>query len=456
MKEKVRFFLIIFFSLYTHKVFSTSYQVLLDKNIQPLKYSHEEAFALLMDQNDPLKKYREQFYYPTQDGQPILYLNGNSLGLQPQGVQNDINRELRDWADFGVEGHFKKHDPWYTYHEQFSPLLAPIVGAFPHEVVAMNTLTVNLHLMLSTFYRPKGKRTKIIMEAPVFSSDTYAIQSQIRLHNLNPDQHLIIIEPSQHLTPQHIQEALNAHKGEVALVILSAVNFLTGQAIDISSIAKITHDHGAYFGIDAAHAVGNIPLKLHDDNVDFAVWCSYKYLNAGPGAIGGAFIHESHSKNTHLFRLAGWWGNDSKQRFSVMLERKFTPSPSADGWQISNPPIFSMIPLKASLNLYQQVGMEAYREKSLKLTGYLEFLLKPHVDRRNVKILTPSDPKNRGCQLSVIVYKNPLKFRKSLKDNRIVCDFREPNVIRIAPVPFYNSFHEVWQFVQVVNQYFSS
>lgn len=429
-------------------------------------YQEDEAFALSMDENDPLKSVREKFHIPKKDGKLLIYFNGNSLGLQPVAVARDMQQELEDWADLGVEGHFKQNDPWYTFHEQFAPFLAKIVGAKVEEVVAMNTLTVNLHLMLATFYQPTTKiknervRAKIMMEAPVFSSDTYAIQSKIKLHDLDPNHHLIIVEPSQkdgHLSVDALDRALTAHNGDVGVVVLSAVNFLTGQFLDISKIAEVVHKHGAILGLDLAHAIGNIPLKLHDWNVDFAVWCSYKYLNAGPGAVAGAFIHEKHAKNINLKRLAGWWGNDPEKRFRLHLERDFTPISTADGWQISNPPIFSLVPLKASLKIYDDVGMEAYRAKSLKLTGYLEYMLQPFVKEGKLQIFTPMNPDERGCQLSISLQgpkEEAKKFHDYLKENNIIVDFRQPNVIRIAPVPFYNGFHEVWRFAKVARAYF--
>lgn len=419
-------------------------------------YSLDENFALKMDSADPLKEVRHKFYHPKHDDKELIYLNGNSLGLEPVKVKTDMMTELNDWANLGVEGHFKKNDPWYTYHEQFAKPLAAIIGAKKEEVVAMNSLTVNLHLMLVSFYRPEGKRTKIIMEAPVFSSDTYAIKSQIRMHGLDPEKHLVIVEPADgsSLKPSDVEAALRANEGEVAVVVISAVNFLTGQFIDVESIAKITHKHKAYLGLDLAHAIGNVPLSLHKDDVDFAVWCSYKYLNAGPGALAGAFIHNKHAKNTKLTRLAGWWGNDSKTRFMLHLEKEFHPLPTADGWQISNPPIFSMVPLKASLEIYDQVGMKAYRAKSLKLTGYMEFLISNKLGK-HVKIITPSDPKERGCQLSLVVDGDVKAFHKYLSKNGVIADFRQPNVIRVAPVPLYNSFHDVWQFVNIASRYFA-
>jgi kynureninase len=423
---------------------------------QQAEYSVEEEYALKQDEHDPLSNMREKFHIPTRGGDQLIYLNGNSLGLQPCEVAADMKQELDDWASLGVEGHFKENDPWYTFHEQFSPLVAKIVGTNPGEVVFMNTLTVNLHLMMVSFYQPKGKRSKIIMEAPVFSSDTYAIKSQIQLHGLDPKTHLIIVEPAKgekHITAGDIDQALKTHKGEVALVLLSSVNFLTGQAIDVPAISEVVHQHGAKLGLDLAHAIGNIPLKLHEWNVDFAAWCSYKYLNAGPGAVGGVFVHEKHTQNVNLKRLAGWWGNDPKLRFRMHLEKDFIPITTADGWQISNPPIFSMVPLKASLKLYDSIGMKAYREKSVKMTGYLEFLL-DKMASKNIEIVTPRDPKHRGCQLSLLVHKNAKEFHEFLSKNGVICDFRQPNVIRVAPVPFYNSYHEIWRFAQIMKRYF--
>ena len=419
-------------------------------------YSLEENFALKMDEEDGLKNIRHKFAHPKQAGKEVIYLNGNSLGLAPLDAEKDMINELQDWQNLGVEGHFKKNDPWYSYQKQFAKPLANIVGAYEDEVVVMNSLTVNLHLLLSTFYRPEGSKTKILIEEPLFSSDTYAVKSQIRIHNLDQNENLIIVKPKDgiSLKTSDIEAALEANKNEVAVVLLSGVNFLTGQLIDIPSISKITHKYGAYLGIDLAHAIGNVPLALHKDEVDFAAWCSYKYLNSGPGALAGIYIHRKHAKNTNLPRLAGWWGNDPKNRFMLHLEKDFHPAPSADGWQISNPPIFAMVPMKSSLKIYEEVGMKAFREKSLKLTGYMEFLIKSKLGK-NIKIITPSNPQERGCQLSLVVNGGTKEFHQYLSKNGIIADFRKPNVIRVAPVPLYNSFHEVWRFVDIASKYFA-
>ncbi|AZL16363.1 kynureninase [Rickettsiales endosymbiont of Stachyamoeba lipophora] len=419
-------------------------------------YKDDETFAQELDNQDSLKDFRKKFYIPKHNGKEVIYLNGNSLGLEPKKVLADMTEELNDWKELGVEGHFKANNPWYTYHEQFRPSLAKIVGAKENEVVAMNSLTVNLHLLMISFYQPTKKCYKILMEAPVFSSDTYAVKSQLALHGFDPEKSLIIVEPKKgkhNIDLDDIEQILHKNKDQVALVLLSGVNFLTGQAIDIKSISQIVHKHGAFFGVDLAHAVGNIPLELHDAEVDFATWCSYKYLNAGPGAIAGAFVHEKHVSNPKLKRLAGWWGNDPKERFKLHLEKDFTPINSADSWQVSNPPIFAMVPLKTSLEIFDQAGMKNLRAKSIKLTGYLEYLLK-QIPTQDIEIITSANSEERGCQLSLLIKKDAKKFHEYLKQHGITVDFRQPNVIRVAPTPLYNTYHEVWQFAKIVKDYY--
>lgn len=404
--------------------------------------------ALELDRNDPLARFRDRFHIPTNpDGRPCVYLCGNSLGLQPKGVRALIEQELDDWARLGVEGHFKGHAPWYSYHEQFRETGARLVGARQGEVVFMNSLTVNLHLLMATFYRPAGSRTKLLIDGPVFPSDLYAVASHVRHRSLEPQEHLLQIAPAKEgecLAEEEVEELLDQRGREIAFILLNGVNFLTGQWLDMRRLTAAAHRHGCLIGWDLAHAAGNVPLQLHDWDVDCAAWCSYKYLNAGPGAVAGVFIHEKHGKNTGLPRLAGWWGNDPVTRFRMQLEREFVPRPDAEGWQVSNPPIFSMAPLRASLELFDEASMSALREKSEKLTGYLEALLG---DR--VALLTPREPARRGCQLSLRIPQARATLQR-LEQAGIVCDFREPDVLRVAPVPLYNTYEDVWRFAQAL------
>jgi kynureninase len=415
-----------------------------------IPYEVGEAFAREQDRTDPLRNFRGHFHIPAgPDGQPVAYLCGNSLGLQPRAARALVEQELDDWARLGVEGHFHGRSPWYPYHEQFRETGARLVGALPGEVVFMYSLTVNLHLLMATFYRPAGRRTKLLIDEPCFPSDLYATDSQVRHHGLDPAEHLLTIgpRPGEDLLREEDVEALLLERGdEIALVLLNAVNFLTGQAIDVPRLTAAAHRQGCTVGWDLAHAAGNVVLKLHEWDVDFAVWCSYKYLNAGPGAVAGAFVHQRHGDNLLLPRLAGWWGNDPATRFRMQLERAFVPRPGADGWQVSNPPILSMAPLRASLDLFDEAGMAALRAKSERLTGYLEWLLR-RLPAGMVEIMTPGDPARRGCQLSLLVA-GGRELLTRLEAAGIVCDFREPNVLRLAPAPLYNSFHDVWRCVE--------
>lgn len=422
-----------------------------------LSYSAEEDFARQSDASDPLREFRARFSLPTDAaGQPLIYFVGNSLGLMPQATRAAIEQELDDWARLGVDGHFDAATPWYSYHESVREPIARIVGARPNEVVCMNSLTVNLHLLMATFYRPAKGRTKILMEAPAFPSDTYAIKSQIAHHGLTPDEHLLVIKPragEETIRQEEIEETLRKQGGEIALVLFAGVNFFTGQLIDIPRITASAHEHGCLVGIDLAHAAGNVPLQLHDWEVDFAVWCSYKYLNSGPGAVGGAFIHERHATNRKLPRLAGWWGNDPATRFRMQLEPEFIPVPSADAWQLSNPPILALAPLRTSLAIFDAAGgMKPLREKSECLTGYLEFLL-DQIPSRLFSVITPRQPNERGCQLSILVKEHPRELFQKLEAAGVKTDFREPNVIRVAPVPLYNSFHDVWRFARILAEH---
>lgn len=414
-----------------------------------LSLSPTEQFARQLDAEDPLRPYRDQFYIPPgPNGEPSIYLCGHSLGLQPKAVRELMDQELDAWARLGVAGHFKEDAPWYTYAELLREPGARLVGARPGEVVMMNSLTINLHLMMATFYRPTAARHKILLEEPTFPSDRYAVLSQIRHHGYDPAEVLLTVKPrpAEYLVREDdIEEVLERHGQEIALVLIGGVNFFTGQFFELPRITMAAHRQGCYVGFDLAHAAGNVVLQLHDWNVDFAVWCSYKYLNAGPGAVAGCFVHERHGNNLSLPRLAGWWGNDPATRFRMHLEPEFVPRSGADGWQVSNPPIFALVPLRASLALFDQAGMAALRAKSERLTAYLEFLL---ADR--FELLTPHDPARRGCQLSIRVTDQPRERFRALQTAGVVCDFREPDVIRVAPVPLYNIFAEVWHFARVL------
>jgi kynureninase len=422
-----------------------------------MHFSADENFALQLDGEDPLQQVREKFYLPLgKDGKPLIYFAGNSLGLMPKSARGIVEEELGNWAKLGVDAHHATGTPWYTYQEALRDPTARLVGAKPLEVICMNSLTVNLHLMMATFYRPTKSRFKILMEEPAFPSDTYAIKTQIAHHGLNPREALVLARPRNGefaIQTEDIVDLIEKHANQLAIVMFAGVNFFTGQLFDIERITAAAQAGGIVVGFDLAHAVGNAPLKLHDWNVDFAVWCSYKYLNAGPGAVAGAFLHERHATNTKLPRFAGWFGNDPNTRFRLHLEPEFVPVPSADGWQISNPPIFSMAPLRASLAVFDDAGgMEPLRAKSIRLTGYLEFLL-TEIGSKKFTVITPRNPDERGCQLSILAHEHPKELLKELETAGVKCDFREPNVIRVAPTPLYNTFHEVWRFARILAQH---
>src|SRR3989442_6301289 len=374
-------------------------------------FSSDEEFALQLDAEDPFRQFRDKFHLPLgKDGKPLIYFAGNSLGLMPKAARQLVDQELDDWARLGVDAHLDAKTPWYTYHETLREPTARMVGVKPVEVICMNSLTVNLHLMMATFYRPTKSRFKILMEEPAFPSDTYAIKTQIVHHGLDPKEALILARPREgEFTVRHddIEAALEKHGEQIAVLVLAGVNFFTGQLFDMEKIAASAQKRGITVGFDLAHAIGNVPLALHDWNVDFAVWCSYKYLNAGPGAVAGAFVHEQHATNTKLPRLAGWFGNDPNTRFHLHLEPEFVPVPSADGWQISNPPILSMAPLRASLAIFDEAGgIKALRTKSIMLTGYFQFLLES-AGHSKLMVITPRENDARGCQLSILVHEHP-------------------------------------------------
>ena len=413
-----------------------------------------EAYAREADAADPLRDFRREFLFPQHEGRDVLYFTGNSLGLQPKGAAVILQEELEDWAQYGVEGHFQARRPWYSYHELFSESLARIVGAKPKEVVAMNGLTTNLHLLLVSFYRPEGRRRKILCEERPFPSDTYAMASQIAFHGGDPEQDLVEMRPrkGEHTLRTEDIEARIAELGdELALVLFGGVNFYTGQAFDLEAITKAGHAAGALVGFDLAHAAGNIPLKLHDGGVDFACWCSYKYLNSGPGSVAGAFVHERHL-GTDLPRFAGWWGHDKDERFK--MERTFKPMPTAEAWQLSNAPVFAMAPHRASLDLFDRAGMDALVAKSRRLTAFLEAVIDQVASDtgKQLEIITPRDPDQRGCQLSVVLHGEGRALFDELTRRGVVADWREPNVIRLAPVPLYNGFQDVWRFGEVLKE----
>lgn len=375
---------------------------------------------------------------------------GNSLGLQPQSVGYLLQQELNDWGKYGVEGHFKAKMPWFSYHHFFAERLSRIVGAEQNEVVATNTLTVNLHLLMISFYRPDAGRYKIIMEAGAFPSDQYAVETQVRMHGFDPAEAIIEItpRPGEHLvTDEDITEAIEKAGDSLALVMFGGVNYYTGQYFDLEQITKAAHKVGAYAGFDLAHAVGNLPLKLHDWDVDFACWCSYKYLNSGPGGVGGIFVHQKHYGNPKIFRLGGWWGNDEKDRFK--MKKGFIPQNNAGSWQMSNAPVFNMVAHNAALDIHDKAGMAALRAKSVQLTGYMEFLLK-QVKHLSFEIITPSEESRRGCQLSMLFGDEGRDVFDALTANGVIADWREPNVIRVAPVPLYNTFEDVYKFYDIL------
>jgi kynureninase len=415
-------------------------------------FEASEDFAKRLDERDPLAHYRDRFAIPERGGRPALYVNGNSLGLMPIDARRMVEDELDDWATLAVDAHFDGKTPWFSYHEVFREPGARLVGAVPGEVVMMNGLTVNLHLMLATFYRPEGARRKILIEDGAFPSDTYVAQSQLALHGIDPADGLIRVAPRAGetlLRTDDLVSLIERQGSEIAVVMLPGVQYYTGQLLDIAAITEVARRAGCIAGWDLAHAAGNVPLSLHDWNVDFAAWCSYKYLNAGPGAIAGTFVHERHAANLSLPRMGGWWGNDPATRFRMHEEREFRPRAGADGWQLSNPPILAMAPLRASLGIFDEAGMESLRRKSVVLTGYLEWLLEQVAGKR-FEVITPRAASERGCQLSLRILDRPKETLGLLEASGVVADFRPPDVLRVAPVPLYNTFHEVWRLAEIL------
>lgn len=409
------------------------------------EYSTDPSFAIHQDHIDPLRVFRHEFLIPKQNnGDDCCYFSGNSLGAQPKNCAEYVIKELEQWKDFGSLGHFYPSHPWISCQEEVSKLLAPLAGALPSEVIAMNSLTVNLHLMMVSFYRPTKERYKILVNPRLFPSDRFALQTQVAFHQLDPREAIIEIpDDSQGIISQKELEKIIESEGKsLALVFMEGVNYFTGQAIDIKRITALAHQNGSLAGFDLAHSIGNHPLALHDAGVDFAVWCSYKYLNGGPGAVGGCFVHEKHHLDQSLPRFAGWFGHDRDDRFSS--GNSFHPIPSVEGWQDSNPPILLLAALKASLDIFHKTGIESLRKKSIQLTGYLEFLLN-ELNKPGFKIITPENSQERGCQLSVRMNKGAIGLCEKLQRRGFICDYRPPDVIRFAPVPLYNSFLDVYK-----------
>ena len=409
------------------------------------------AFAAEMDTRDPLAKYRGQFHFPkAPDGSDYIYLCGHSLGLQPKDGRKYVDQVLHDWQLLGVEGHFQASSPWLPYHRFLTESTARLVGARSEEVVVMNSLTVNLHLLMVSFYRPSLHRHKIVIEASAFPSDQYAVKSQIQFHGFDPATSLIELTPRPSefiIRHADIQTRIEREGDSIALIMLGGVNYATGQLFDMASITKAGHARGCVVAFDLAHAAGNVPLRLHDWGVDFAVWCSYKYLNGGPGCVAGCFVHERHAQAWTLPRFAGWWGHDEKTRFQMGPD--FHPIAGAEGWQLSNPPILSMAALRASMDIFNEAGISNLRAKSVDLTGYLEFLLERNCPSR-FEIITPRDPEWRGAQLSLRIPGHGREVCKRLLETGVICDWREPDILRVAPVPLYNSFQDVYRFVQTL------
>jgi len=409
-------------------------------------------YALKQDRNDILKTYRNQFHIPkNKDGTDLIYMTGNSLGLQPKKTKSYVNQELEDWANLGVEGHFEAKNPWLQYHEFLTESMARVVGAKPIEVIVMNTLTANLHFMMVSFYKPTKTRYKILIESDAFPSDKYAVESQLRHHGVDDKDGLIVWKPRTGDTLLNYEdlESILADQGDkIALIMVGGVNYYTGQFFDLKRITVLGHNHGCIVGFDCAHGAGNVSLNLHDSGADFAAWCTYKYLNSGPGSLGGCFVHERHAHRKDLNRFVGWWSHNKKTRFNMRGE--FDQLPGAEGWQLSNPPILSMAAIRASLDIFAEVGFEKLTAKSKKLTGYFEFLLN-HLDEDTITIITPRNPEERGCQLSIQVNNADRLLHTKLTNAGVISDWREPDVIRCAPVPLYNTFEDVYKLVECLS-----
>jgi len=417
-------------------------------------FESAEDFARRLDREDPLARFREQFHIPlTESGEACIYLCGNSLGLQPKKARGYIEQELDRWARLGVEGHFRGQHSWMPYHELLTEPTGRLVGALPHEVVVMNSLTVNLHLMMASFYRPTPDRFKILIEGGAFPSDQYAVTSQAEFHGYDPKEAVVGLRSRSGedcLRAEDILSTIEREGRSIALILLGNPNYFTGQTFDIAAITQAGHAKGCRVGFDLAHGAGNLLLKLHEWGPDFAVWCCYKYLNAGPGAVAGCFVHEHHARDLNLPRFAGWWGHNKETRFE--MKPGFDPIPGADGWQLSNAPILQMASLRASLELFDEAGMPELRKKAGRLTGYLEYLL-DQLPGNRFRIITPRDPAQRGSQLSLQVpMGSGRRLLAGLERAGVICDYREPDVIRAAPVPLYNSFLDVWRFVNTLSE----
>jgi kynureninase len=416
-------------------------------------YKNNLEFAKQQDTNDILKDFRDKFYIPTsEDNKDLIYFCGNSLGLQPKNTKDYIHEVLDDWAKFGVDAHTEAEHPWLPYHEFLAETSAKIVGAKPIEVVVMNTLTTNLHLLMVSFYQPTDKKFKVVIESDAFPSDKYAVESQIKFHGFDPKDSLILWKPrkgEEILRLEDLEKIVKDEGDEIAMFLIGGVNYYTGQYLNLKRIAEIGHSKNIKIGIDLAHGVGNIQPNLHDSNVDFAVWCTYKYLNSGPGSLGGLFVHEKHAHNKNLNRFAGWWSHNKETRFN--MRQQFDVLPGAEGWQLSNPPILSMAAIRASLDIFKEVGMETLRKKSINLTGFLEFLLQ-EINSDKIHVITPRDCNSRGCQLSIKVKDADKTLYDELTNAGVISDWREPDVIRVAPVPLYNTFEEVYRFVNILKQ----
>ena len=419
-----------------------------------MNFENTLQFAKQLDEQDYLKNFRSKFFIPQHNNADTIYFTGNSLGLQPKSVKEYINQELVEWANFGVEAHFKAKQPWVSYHEQFAKPISKIVGALENEVVVMNQLTANLHLLLTTFYRPTKEHYKIICEAKAFPSDQYAIESQVRLHGFDPTYAIVEVAPRDgefHIRHEDILSTIQLHNQSTSLVLFGGVNYYSGQVFDMKSITEAAHQVGAYAGFDLAHAAGNVSLQLHNWKVDFACWCSYKYLNSGPGGVAGIYIHEQHAKNILLPRLAGWWGSKKETRFQMLPQ--FEPIPTAEGWQLSNAPVLSMAAHKASLDIFEEAGMDALFTKSKMLTKFLFFILdeiNAQAHKKIIDVITPKNENEHGCQVSMLMLEKGKQVYDELIDNGVVADWREPNVVRVAPVPLYNTFEDVWKFGNII------
>lgn len=415
-------------------------------------FQYSEAFAKEMDEQDPLSHFRERFHFPKVNGQEAIYFCGNSLGLQPKSVKDYIDRELANWANLAVDGHFHGEDAWYHVRKKSKPALAEIVGAQEHEVVAMNNLSVNLHLLMVSFYRPTDERYKIIVEAGAFPSDQYMLETQIKFHGLDPLDVLIELKPrsgEQTLRTEDIVEEIRKQGDSLALVNMAGLQYYTGQLFDMKAITAAAHSVGALAGFDLAHAAGNVDLSLHDWDIDFATWCSYKYMNSGPGNVSGIFVHERFAERADLPRFAGWWGHDEGERFK--MEKGFVPMYGADGWQLANSNVLALAAHQASLDIFQEAGMANLRAKSTKLTAYLEYLIRQiSGDSGVLEIITPENPSERGCQLSLHIHRGGKAVFDEWYNQGVVGDWRNPNVIRLAPTPLYNSFLDVFRFAKIL------